>query len=73
MPKNKAAPTHELSRDRLWTTQEVAEYLRLSKKAVYNLVENKELPCSRILSRLRFNPRDIEMFVRSRRTTGATS
>ena len=61
------ALSHDTRSERLWTTQEVARFLHLSKKAVYRLVEDRELPHVRVLNRLRFEPKDIEEFVRRRR------
>lgn len=52
---------------RLWTTKEVAAFLCLSKKGVYRLVEAQVLPHVKVLNRLRFDPKDLEEFVRTRR------
>jgi excisionase family DNA binding protein len=46
---------------------EVAEYLRISKDAVYRLVARREIPYTRIFRRkgLRFHPDEVEKWARS--------
>ena len=65
------ALSHDTRGERLWTTQEVARFLHLSKKAIYRLVEDRALPHVRVLNRLRFEPKDVEEFVRRRRVAQA--
>ncbi len=49
----------------LLTTQEVAAYLRLKERKVYDLVRQKQIPCTRVTGKLLF-PRDaIEFWVMS--------
>ncbi len=52
---------------RLWMVEDVADYLRCSKDAVYRLVERQEIPHTRIFKRkgLRFRPEEIEEWLRS--------
>ena len=58
----KQAPKREL-----WMVDEVAEYLRISKDAVYRLVARREIPHTRIFRRkgLRFHPDEVEKWARS--------
>ena len=52
---------------RLWMVEDVADYLRCSKDAVYRMVERQEIPHTRIFRRkgLRFRPAEIEEWLRS--------
>jgi excisionase family DNA binding protein len=47
--------------------EDVADYLRCSKDAVYRMVERQEIPHTRIFKRkgLRFRPEEIEEWLRS--------
>lgn len=47
----------------LMTTSEVAEYLRLGERTVYDLVRRKRIPCSRISGKLLFPRRLIDLWV----------
>ena len=51
----------------LWLVDDVAEYLRISKDAVYRLVARREIPHTRIFKRkgLRFHPDEVENWARS--------
>ena len=51
----------------LWMVEDVANYLRCSKDAVYRMVERREIPHTRIFRRkgLRFRPAEIEECLRS--------
>ena len=51
----------------LWTVPEVAEFLQLHPKTVYEFVARGTLPCVRLGSRLRFDPRDIASWVSARK------
>ena len=44
------------SRTPLWKVDDAADFLRLSQKSVYGLVESGQLPCVRIGTRIRFMP-----------------
>jgi excisionase family DNA binding protein len=56
---------HEYAAMTLMTTQEVASYLRLKERKVYELVRQKQIPCTRVTGKLLF-PRDaIEFWVMS--------
>jgi excisionase family DNA binding protein len=47
-------------------TQEVAEYLRLKERTVYELVRTRQIPCSRITGKLLFPRRLIDLWVLQR-------
>ena len=54
-------------RERLWTAQEVAEYLGVHEKTVYRWKNQGGLPCSRLGNRLRFDPNDVLRWVSARK------
>ena len=57
------APTvHEHGRERpaMWTVQDVAAYLKVSRSWVYKAAESGDIPCRRIGALLRFSPARIE-------------
>ena len=49
--------------ENLLTLDEVAERLRCSKPAIYRWVQQKDLRATRVGTRLRFRPVDIEDFL----------
>lgn len=49
----------------LLTTSEVAEYLRIKERTVYELVRTRRIPCSRVTGRLIFPKSLIDAWVRS--------
>ena len=51
----------------LWLVDDVAEYLQISKDAVYRLVARRAIPHTRIFRRkgLRFHPDAVEKWARS--------
>jgi excisionase family DNA binding protein len=51
----------------LWTVTEVAAFLQLHPKSIYDLVARGSLPCVRLGTRLRFDPRDIASWVSARK------
>jgi excisionase family DNA binding protein len=53
-----------MSEPRLWTVDEVADYLALAKKTVYRLVETGQLKSLRISNRRRLRPEDVEEWIR---------
>lgn len=55
----------------LLTRQQVAEMLALSPRKVWLLGNCGELPCVRIGRSVRFDLRDVEAFVESRKRKGA--
>ena len=59
-------PLSELEAERqgLWTTKEVAAFLRVSRSWVYHQAEAGLLPCLRVGSLLRYEPEAIRRFAR---------
>lgn len=49
--------------ERLWTVNDVAHFLQLSKSWVYKEAEAGRLPCIRIGASLRFVPESIQRFM----------
>ena len=47
----------------IMTATQVADYLQISKKSVYNLVKEGKLPASKVLNRLRFNKKVVGQFL----------
>ena len=54
----------------LWTVDQVAEFLSMSKSWVYKAAEQGSLPCVRIGASLRFFPAEIEKWLHAQRTGG---
>lgn len=52
----------------LWTVEQTANALQVSRTLVYRLARRGELPSLKISNRLRFNPADIETWVYERTT-----
>ncbi|HUT25134.1 MAG TPA: helix-turn-helix domain-containing protein [Sumerlaeia bacterium] len=40
--------------DRLLTIEEVADYLKVSPKTVYRMIQRKEIPCYKVANQWRF-------------------
>lgn len=63
--------TNEVNRSEgLWTSQQCADYLGITKKALYLKLYRGELPCIKMgtnNSRLRFDPAEIRAFVDAHR------
>ncbi len=59
-------PMSELEAERqgLWTTKEVAAFLRVSRSWVYHQAEAGLIPCMRVGSLLRYDPDAIRRFAR---------
>ena len=53
--------------DRLWTVREVARFLGVHEKTVYDWVIRGTLPCFRIGNRLRFSPTELTRWVSARK------
>jgi excisionase family DNA binding protein len=56
----------------LWNVREAARALSLSTVSVYRMASEGALPAVRIGGRVLFAPMDIQAYIRSRRTRGAT-
>ncbi len=53
--------------DRLWTVRDVAQFLGMHEKTVYEWASRGELPCFRIGNRLRFSPTELTRWVSARK------
>jgi excisionase family DNA binding protein len=53
--------------DCLWTVRDVAEFLKIHPKTIYEWAARGDLPCFRIGNCLRFYPTDIARWVSARR------
>lgn len=51
----------------LLTVRDVAHYLAVHEKTVYDWVARGQLPCIRLGNRLRFDPHDLTRWLRHRR------
>ena len=49
--------------DKLWTAEELAEYLNFSKAAIYAMVYRKEIPFLKIGRRVRFRHEAVERWL----------
>ena len=65
------SPTPRRQRAALLTPDEICAMLRISKKALYRLVERGGIPVIRISRRLRFHPDDIDTWLRQMRAAGS--
>ena len=61
-----APPPPRAHDDRLWDTNDVAKYLKVSRSWVYHRAEAGQLPCVRVGGLLRFDPAAIRESVRSK-------
>ena len=59
----------EKMRTSMMTVQEVADYLRISRFSVYNLVKRGKLPTSKVLNKFRFSFKDIEHYLKGQKIT----
>ena len=55
--------------DRLWTIDDVAEYLRVKASVVKYWIHNERLPCMKIGKHLRFDPEDVREWVEGQKTS----
>ena len=53
--------------DCLWTVRDVAEFLKIHPKTIYDWASRGELPCFRIGNRLRFSPTELTRWVSARK------
>lgn len=52
-----------MERREIYTTEEVAEYLRVSPKTVYRLIDSGRLPASKVGRQYRVSQSDIDVFL----------
>jgi excisionase family DNA binding protein len=57
--------------ERLWTANDVASFLRVSRSWVYHRCESGELPCLRIGALVRFDPVHVQAYARGERPAAA--
>lgn len=55
-------PEAILAEDTLWTANDVARYLKVSRSWVYHRAESGQLPHSRVGGLIRFQPDEIRSF-----------
>ncbi len=53
--------------DCLWTVRDVAEFLKIHPKTIYEWVARGEIPFLRIGNRLRFSPTELTRWVSARK------
>lgn len=66
MPSNEKKSTEDMNmqpREELMTTAEVAEYLRLGERKVYELVREQVIPCVRVTGKLLFPRQAIDLWL----------
>ncbi|HBQ28919.1 MAG TPA: DNA-binding protein [Desulfotomaculum sp.] len=51
----------------IMTLDEVAEYLKIKKKTLYNLVQQRKLPCFKVGGAWRFKREDIDLWIEERK------
>ncbi|HNT34999.1 MAG TPA: helix-turn-helix domain-containing protein [bacterium] len=52
--------------EKLLTLDDLAEYFQVSKKTIYRLVQQKELPAVRISHQWRFRKQDVEGWIQEK-------
>lgn len=57
----------------IMTVEQVADYLQISKKSVYQLVHEGKLPASKVLNKWRFNRHSIKQWIASNQSTTIAS
>ena len=53
--------------DRLWTVRDVAKFLSVHEKTIYDWAARGDLPCFRLGNRLRFSPTELTRWVSARK------
>ena len=61
------APQDKDLGDHLWTVREVARFLGLHEKTVYEWAARGDLPCIRLGNRLRFAASDVSRWLQARK------
>jgi len=54
-------------KEKLLTLNELADYLHLSRRTVYRLLDGTDLPAYRVGSHLRFRRQDVDSWLETRR------
>lgn len=58
-------PKNTMGRHDLMTTAEVADYLRLKQRKVYELVHDQQIPCTKVTGKLLFPRQAVDLWVMS--------
>ena len=58
-----------MTAEKLYTLQEVADYLRVSRQTIYNYVTAKKLKASKIGKEYRVTEKDLQDFLKNGRNT----
>lgn len=53
--------------ERLWTVRDVAQFLGVHEKTIYDWAARGDLPCFRLGNRLRFSPTELTRWVSARK------
>ncbi len=62
-----STPKEGRARGDLLTVREVAQRLRLSETHVYLMAQHGEIPCVKLSRAVRFDPADVDRFIRDHR------
>ena len=65
--ESKSRSDAEAPSRRLLTVREVAEWLRVHEKTIYEWAERGKLPCFKIGNRLRFEASDVSRWLQARK------
>jgi excisionase family DNA binding protein len=58
--------TSKLVFENLWTVKDLAEYLRVEKKTIYDWVHKREIPFQKVNRLVRFRPKEVEAWLSSK-------
>jgi len=53
--------------ERLWTLQDVAEYLQIKERTIYNWAQNGKIPGFKLGNTWRFKREDIDLWIEERK------
>ena len=59
--------THPVTQDGFWTVKELARYLGISKRWIHKRTRRNEIPCHRLGTALRFDPKEVHVWMIQRR------
>ena len=62
-----ASDTRQITQEGLWTVKELARYLGMSERWVHERTRRDEIPCHRLGTALRFDPREVHVWMIQRR------
>jgi excisionase family DNA binding protein len=61
------SPVERLIRESFWTVKELAQYLHMSERWIHERTRRDEIPCHRLGTALRFDPREVHSWMIQRR------